>query len=108
MLFDAPRAEPNEDGRLLHWFLRGGLIGILLLTSGILLPARWEHMYRLLCPATNPEIAYSLGLSLLSSSGAIIWLLLILASQFVIYGVIAFGVGYLRNVIRTRSGPEAR
>lgn len=102
MLFDASPAESNQDGRLLHWFLRGGLLGILLLGLGWFLPARWERLYQLLCPGTNSEVAYNLGINL-SIAGMIIWVLVILAGQFVIYGAAALIVGFVLGAIRNRS-----
>jgi hypothetical protein len=101
MLFDAPPADSYQEGHLLHWFLRGGLFGILLLGSGMLLPSRWERLYHLLCPATDSSIASNLGVTL-SSTSAAIWLVFILVSQFVMYGAIAFGVGYVLRMMRNR------
>ena len=105
MLFDALPAESDQDGRLLHWFLRGGFLGILLLGSGFFFPSRWEHFYRLLCPATDSETAYDLGITL-SPGGLIIWIAFILVSQFVIYGAVALGLGFVTGVIRNRSARQ--
>lgn len=101
MLFDAPPERSDQDGRLLHWLLRGGLLGILLLCSGYLLPSRWERLYHLMCPLANSETAYAFGLPF-SLAGAIAWMAFIISSQFVIYGVIALGIGVLTGVIRNR------
>jgi len=101
MLFDAPPADSYQEGHLLHWFLRGGLFGILLLGAGMLLPYRWEPLYHTLCPATDPSIAFDLGMTL-SETSAIIWLVFILVSQFVGYGAIALGVGCVLQLIRNR------
>ena len=102
MLFDAQPIDSDQEGRLLHWFLRGGLLGILLLGLGRLLPYRWEKFYDLLCPAMNSEMADDL--ISLSPAGLIAWITFILVSQFVIYGAIALGVGCVVGSILTKSG----
>jgi len=102
MLFDAPPPDPDQEGHLLHWFLRGGLVGILLLGLGMLLPSGWERLYYVLCPATDWSTAYDLGVTLSSSSSLVIWLVFILVSQFVLYGAIALGVGYVLRLARNR------
>lgn len=104
MLFDAQPVDSDQEGRLLHWFLRGGLLGILLLGLGRLLPSGWERFYDLLCPATNSEMADDL--MSLSPAGLMAWVVFILASQFVIYGAIALGAGYVTGSIRNRSGRQ--
>lgn len=107
MLFDAAPPDSDQESGLLHWFLRGGLLGILLLGLGMLLPARWESLYHLLCPATSSDIGYDLGAPL-SLAGMIFWILLILVTQFVIYGAAALVVRFVARAIRNRSIHEAQ